>query len=62
MVNVARFLEVDPEDALRSTIKKFMRRFRHVERTLQERGVSYKEAGLEQMDTLWNEAKRLESK
>jgi MazG family protein len=57
-VNVARHLGVDPETALKRSNRKFRRRFSHVERGLAERGVAAKEATLEQMDALWDEAKR----
>ena len=59
-VNVARLLGVDPETALKATNRKFRRRFAHVERRLEEAGSSPKEASLEEMDALWNEAKRSE--
>jgi MazG family protein len=60
-VNVARHLGVDPESALKRTNRKFRRRFAHVERGLEARGTSAKEATLEEMDALWDEAKRDES-
>jgi MazG family protein len=56
-VNVARQLGVDPETALKRSNRKFRRRFAHVERRLEEQGSSAKEATLEQMDALWEEAK-----
>lgn len=55
IVNIARFLKVDPEQALRKTNAKFRRRFAHVEEGL---GKSLKEASLEEMEALWQEAKR----
>jgi MazG family protein len=58
LVNLARFLAVDPEQALRKTNRKFRERFGHVERRLKEAGKSPSEATLEEMDALWNEAKR----
>ncbi len=57
IVNVARFLGVNPEDALRRTIDKFTRRFRHVERRFQESGKSMRDATLQEMDVFWDEAK-----
>lgn len=54
MVNIARFLKVDPEQALRKTNAKFRRRFAHVEEGL---GKPLKEATLEEMESLWREAK-----
>jgi len=56
-VNLARFLDVDPETALRRSNRKFSRRFRYVEAVLKERGVDLKDATLTEMDALWEEAK-----
>lgn len=58
LVNYARFLNVDAEGALRRTVEKFTKRFLHVERKLLEQGSSVHSATLEQMDALWNDAKR----
>ncbi len=52
VVNIARFLSVDPEDALRATSDKFIRRFTYIEENTDTRS-----ATLETMDRLWNEAK-----
>lgn len=60
IVNLGRFLALDPEEALRKTISRFTRRFGHVEETLHQRGISLKEATLEEMDRLWEEAKKQE--
>ena len=60
-VNVARHLGVDPETALKRANRKFRRRFAHVERRLEEQGSSTKEATLERMDELWDEATREEA-
>lgn len=57
IVNLARKLEINPEDALRRTIKKFDKRFRYIEKTLQSQDKNIKEATLEEMDSLWEEAK-----
>ena len=57
LVNMARFLHVDPEPALRRTNRKFRERFAQVERGLAERGRSLAEAGLEEMEELWQRAK-----
>lgn len=56
-VNLARHLHVDPEQALRRTNRKFRDRFGHVERRLAEQGRSPAEATLDEMETLWQEAK-----
>jgi MazG family protein len=60
LVNYARFLGINPENALRQTVRKFVRRFRFVERVLRERGTTPQASTLEQMDALWDEAKRNE--
>lgn len=58
VVNLARHARVDPEQALRGTNAKFTKRFAFIERGLAERGSSPAEAGLDEMETLWNQAKR----
>ena len=60
LVNLARFVKVDPEQALRKTNAKFRRRFGHVEEKLAERGASPADSNVEEMETLWQQAKRLE--
>ena len=60
IVNFSRFIKVNPEDALRRTIDKFDRRFRHVERRLRDQNRSPQDATLEEMDGYWDEAKALE--
>ena len=60
LVNLARFLETSPEDALRGTIDKFIRRFQYVEKALQNKGLDLSKVGLEAMDKLWDEAKARE--
>src|SRR2546428_649775 len=57
-VNLARHVKVDPERELRAAMHRFRDRFHHIERRLAERGLRPAEATLEQMDALWNEAKR----
>lgn len=58
VVNLARHLGVEPEQALRASNRKFLRRFRYIERRLRERGSRPEQADLAQMDALWGEAKR----
>src|ERR1039457_6126594 len=58
LVNLARFVKVDPEQALRKTNAKFRRRFGYIERKLGEQGKSPEEATLAEMDALWEESKR----
>ena len=57
IVNLGRFLAVNPEEALRKTINRFEVRFSHIEGSLHARGVNLKDATLEEMDRLWEEAK-----
>ena len=58
VVNVCRYLGVDPEVALRGANSKFERRFGYVEQRLREQGRSAGEATLEEMDKLWDEGKK----
>ncbi|MGI9523831.1 MAG: nucleoside triphosphate pyrophosphohydrolase [Hyphomicrobiaceae bacterium] len=60
LANVARHLNVDPESSLRDTNQKFTRRFQRVESWLGERGRSPQDSSLEEMDALWNAAKKEE--
>ena len=61
LVNLARHVGADPETVLRGTNTKFERRFAYIERTLTGRGIVLEQASLEDMDALWNEAKRKEA-
>ncbi|MFH1022943.1 MAG: nucleoside triphosphate pyrophosphohydrolase [Planctomycetota bacterium] len=58
LVNVTRFLKINPEEALQGTVNKFMRRFRHVEHRAAARGVPLKNVTLAKMDRWWEEAKK----
>jgi len=58
--NIARTLDIDPEDALRATNAKFSRRFRYIEAALRERGKTPGQSDLAEMDALWNAAKAAE--
>ncbi|HXH04678.1 MAG TPA: nucleoside triphosphate pyrophosphohydrolase [Candidatus Competibacteraceae bacterium] len=60
VVNLARHLRADPEQALRDTNRKFERRFQRIEHWLAERGRTPEESTLEEMDALWERAKREE--
>jgi len=60
VANLARTLDVDPEDAVRATNAKFVRRFNYVERRLAERGKTPDQSDLAEMDGLWDEAKTAE--
>lgn len=57
LVNLARFIDVDPEDALRRVTNKFAERFRYIEKRLHEEGKDPHEATLAEMDALWEEGK-----
>jgi MazG family protein len=61
IVNIARFLKVDPEQALRKTNAKFRRRFAHVENGLAAQGKSTRDATIAEMESLWQNAKLAES-
>lgn len=57
VVNVARYLGVDPEESLRATNAKFRRRFGHIEARARAKGRRLEQMTLEEMDALWDEAK-----
>jgi len=58
IVNLARFVKVDPEQALRRTNAKFRQRFGYIERALAERGRKPEESNIAEMEELWQQAKR----
>ena len=60
VVNVARFLKTDPEDAINRTTDKFIRRFAQVEQAAKDAGRSLSEMSLAEMDALWDAAKQKE--
>jgi uncharacterized protein YabN with tetrapyrrole methylase and pyrophosphatase domain len=60
LVNIARYLSLDPESALRKTNRKFRRRFQYLEERLRERGSKPADASLEEMESLWQAAKQQE--
>jgi len=60
MANLARHLDIDPEEALRLANAKFTRRFRSIEAALAARGRGPEDSDLAEMDRLWNEAKAAE--
>ncbi len=60
LVNYARLLGLNPENALQRTNNKFIRRFRHIEARLAEQGRTPAEADLDEMDRYWEEAKSLD--
>ena len=58
LVNLARFVKVDPEQALRRTNAKFRTRWNHIETRLGEQGRKPEDATIDEMEALWQEAKR----
>jgi tetrapyrrole methylase family protein/MazG family protein len=60
LVNLSRFISVNPEDALRRTISKFIHRFRYIEMNAAEQDKKLSEMTLAEMDRLWDEAKEKE--
>ncbi|GAA4270855.1 nucleoside triphosphate pyrophosphohydrolase [Aquimarina gracilis] len=59
MINYARFLNVNPEDALERTNKKFIKRFQYLEKKAKEKNKTLKEMTLAEMDVFWEEAKKI---
>lgn len=62
LVNVSRFIGINPEDALRKTTEKFIDRFKKVEREFEEEGKDLNEASLKEMDAVWEKIKSEEVK
>lgn len=60
LINAARLYKIRPDNALEQTNLKFMRRFNYVEQKAREQGRALQEMSLEEMDELWNEAKKTE--
>jgi XTP/dITP diphosphohydrolase len=60
LVNYARFLDINPEDALENTNRKFIRRFQYLERNARNIGKSLHQMSLDEMDVFWNQAKEEE--
>lgn len=59
LVNLCRFYNINAEDALRQTTTRFISRFQYIEKKLSERNRSVREASMEEMDRLWEEAKNI---
>jgi XTP/dITP diphosphohydrolase len=59
LINLSRFLKINPENALEATNKKFIKRFQYIEEHAQKANISLSEMSLEEMDQLWNAAKNL---
>jgi len=60
LVNIARYLSLDPESALRKTNRKFRRRFEYLEARLRQHGRKPADASLDEMESLWQESKQQE--
>lgn len=60
LINAARLYKIRPDNALEQTNLKFMRRFNYVEQKAREQGRALQDMSLEEMDELWNEAKKME--
>ena len=60
LANLSRHLDIDPDAALRRANEKFIRRFRHIENAFKKSGRSLEDAGLEEMEALWDEAKEID--
>lgn len=59
LINYARFVKINPEDALEKTNKKFLKRFRYLEAEAQKEGKQLSDMSLEEMDVYWERAKKL---
>lgn len=57
LINLSRAYGIDPDNALERCNRKFITRFNHIEKGLKERGTAFADATLEEMETLWQEAK-----
>ena len=60
LVNAARHYKINPENALESSNLKFIKRFNYIEEQITKNGGTLKDATLDEMDRLWNEAKKME--
>jgi XTP/dITP diphosphohydrolase len=57
LINYARFVNINPEDALEKTNRKFIKRFNYIEQKAKEQGKQLSDMTLEEMERLWQEAK-----
>jgi uncharacterized protein YabN with tetrapyrrole methylase and pyrophosphatase domain len=60
LVNIARYLTLDSESALRKTNRKFRRRFQWMEERLHESGITPEQVSMEELESLWQQAKQQE--
>lgn len=61
IINYARFLNIDPENALERTNKKFIKRFQYLEQKAKQQGKVLQDMTLDEMDVYWNEAKNIKT-
>ena len=61
LVNVARFYDINPDEALFRTNQKFIHRFQYIEEKVSESGKLFNDFKLDELDAFWNEAKKLEN-
>tara|TARA_B100002052_G_scaffold126803_1_gene116284 strand:+ start:23195 stop:23962 length:768 start_codon:yes stop_codon:yes gene_type:complete len=59
LTNYSRFINVNPEDAIEKANKKFMKRFKVMEKLLKDEGLNFDQMNLEEMDVYWNKAKNI---
>lgn len=59
LVNISRWMNINPEETLRHTSKKFIKRFKHIEETAKKLGRNLSEMGLYEMEEIWQRAKRV---
>ena len=59
LINYSRFIDINPEDALERTNKKFIERFQHMETFLKEEGKDLSDLALSEMDIYWEQAKKI---
>ena len=59
LINYARFININPEDALEKTNRKFIKRFQYLENKAKENGKQLHDMSLAEMDVFWDEAKKL---
>jgi len=62
LANVSRFLKINPEEALKKTLDKFVSRFHYIETSLHKEGKSFHQSNLIEMDQLWEESKKKKTK
>jgi XTP/dITP diphosphohydrolase len=62
LINYARFIGINPEDALEKTNRKFIHRFQYLEQAAKQAGKQLSEMTLQEMDVFWNEAKKINTK